>query len=696
MPTGVEYIISIKNKSEATLNKVSKTFIQANENAKKFQQSINQIPKAVTGATKTIDYLNTRLQVLKEKRAFATTFSELKQVNSELRKTEAELRKLENYPPRSFMSRMKELPRLLTGMSWKDIGMMYLGSRAISFGKESTQLFDVQAKAEAQLQAGLQSTGFTSGQSFSKLAKSASELQGKTLFGDEQTMGAQSVLLTFTKVRGEVYDKAIPAIQDLATKMKTDLNSAALQVGMALNEPIEGISRLKRAGVQMSDEQEAAIKRFMDAGQTQEAQYIILNELQRQFGGSAEAAALVGLGPMQQLTNQWNDFKEKIGGFIVNITNKLIPTLKSLVTWLDENRGLLKNIGKAVLVAGAAFLTYRAATWAATLATKVWATAQGMAALASGLLTKGLTGVTVAFRALSTAMKFNIFGLLVAGVVAAISAFKLFKKSADDQTASIKNAKEAATSYYAQERSQLDIIFEKLKRTNPKSKERNELVNQLKEMYPDLNAQILEEITNTNNLAAAYDLILSKILIKAKSTYIEKRLSDKYESMGETETIIRDKLYDEMVMDDYSLADADPLDASQRLNEEMNKLIKGNSKFNSKLRQKHKDIYDIFMQDAAEIAKITGEYMDMQTGNNTGSGLTDYNVEGGGNVAQTALDNITGGGKNIKQVIINLDKLVENVNNNFNPGQNPADASDFMQKMTNALQSIVNDVNYAI
>ncbi len=298
--TNVEYIISIKNKTEAVINRVSKTFITANDNAKKFQQSINQLPKAVTGATRSIDYLNTRLQVLKEKRAFASTYSEIKLVNQELRKTERELRKLENYPPRSFMSRMKELPRLLTGLSWKDIGIAYAASTAISFGKSSIQDYDTEAKADAQLQAGLESTGYTSGQTFSKLAEAASALQGKTIFGDETIKNAQSVLLTFTKIRNTVFDQAMPAITDLATRMKIDLNSAALQVGKALNDPIKGIRALRLSGVQLTEEQEEAIKKLVAEGKMQEAQLIILNELQKEFGGSAEAAARSGLGPLQQ------------------------------------------------------------------------------------------------------------------------------------------------------------------------------------------------------------------------------------------------------------------------------------------------------------------------------------------------------------------------------------------------------------
>ena len=65
------------------------------------------------------------------------------------------------------------------------------------------------------------------------------------------------------------------------------------------------------------------------------------------------------------------------------------------------------------------------------------------------------------------------------------------------------------------------------------------------------------------------------------------------------------------------------------------------------------------------------------------------------NPIEAAADAISGGGKSIKQITINLESLIHTNTNVFDQGQNPADAQDFMSKLTTALQMIVNDVNYA-
>ncbi|HQP04411.1 MAG TPA: hypothetical protein PLP11_07390, partial [Bacteroidales bacterium] len=67
---------------------------------------------------------------------------------------------------------------------------------------------------------------------------------------------------------------------------------------------------------------------------------------------------------------------------------------------------------------------------------------------------------------------------------------------------------------------------------------------------------------------------------------------------------------------------------------------------------------------------------------------------GSGNRLQKAEDEISGGGRNMKVVNITLDSLISTVNNVFEPGQDPAGANDFLDKLSRALTMVVNDVNY--
>lgn len=63
---------------------------------------------------------------------------------------------------------------------------------------------------------------------------------------------------------------------------------------------------------------------------------------------------------------------------------------------------------------------------------------------------------------------------------------------------------------------------------------------------------------------------------------------------------------------------------------------------------------------------------------------------------EQATNTITGGGRQVKNITINLESLIGENTNIFRPGEGVEDGDDFMQKLTRALQLVLNDVNYAV
>lgn len=235
------------------------------------------------------------------------------------------------------------------------IGISEIASATRQLISESTQLFDVQAKADEQLRTVLASTEGVAGRTLEQLKQFAQERQQITLFGDEETQRFQALLLTFTNIQGEVFDRATVAAQDYATALAAasggtvDIRSASIQLGKALNDPLKGLTALGRAGVQFNEEQKALIEGFVEAGDLAAAQGVILGELERQFAGSAEAAARAGTGPIQQIRNQINDLKEEIG-------QELTPAFESFTRLQLAFFQRLTNIVPFLVEYGAALL----------------------------------------------------------------------------------------------------------------------------------------------------------------------------------------------------------------------------------------------------------------------------------------------------------------------------------------------------
>lgn len=192
---------------------------------------------------------------------------------------------------------------------------------AAGFGVASQaaiRAFSQQEQALAQLNTTLNSTGNVIGQTSKQLQDYATQLQNTTTFGDEAITGAQSLLLTFTNIR-ETFNDATVATLNVAQAMGTDLKSAALQVGKALNDPIQGLTALSRSGIQFSESQEATIKNFVEQNRLAEAQKVILGELTTQFGGSAAAAASTYTGELIQLNNRAGDQAEIFGRELIPV-----------------------------------------------------------------------------------------------------------------------------------------------------------------------------------------------------------------------------------------------------------------------------------------------------------------------------------------------------------------------------------------
>ena len=249
----------------------------------------------------------------------------------------------------------------------------------IALGAASLKAFDTQAKAIAQVETGLKSTGGAAGFTSEQLQKMASDLQEKTIFGDEEILkNATSQLLTFTNISGKQFARTQKAALDLATRLDGDLKSASIQLGKALNDPVANLSALSRSGIQFSEEQKEVIKFLAETNRLADAQTIILDELDKQYGGSAEAAAQAGLGGIQQLKNSLGDLGEEFGAIISENIGPFIQKIRTLVNSLknasDEQKrnivvfsGIAAVVGPLLIIFGQLIISLGALTKAVRL-----------------------------------------------------------------------------------------------------------------------------------------------------------------------------------------------------------------------------------------------------------------------------------------------------------------------------------------
>jgi hypothetical protein len=246
------------------------------------------------------------------------------------------------------------------GMSMKSLAVGGLGIGALFGGAElakaSLEAFDKYEEGVAKLEAVIKSTGGAAGRSIEELKDGAKELSGQTLFDKAAIMDAQSMLLTFTSIRGEIFDKTMPAVANFATRFKMEMPEAANTLGKALNDPLKGMTRLQRQGVVFSDQQKETIKNFMATGQIAKAQGVILKELDTEFGGLATAMSKTDAGKIKMAEKALSEMKLTIGELINKGLVKLTPLIegigdifhktfgKDVVKDLEESKGKMNDL----------------------------------------------------------------------------------------------------------------------------------------------------------------------------------------------------------------------------------------------------------------------------------------------------------------------------------------------------------------
>lgn len=217
----------------------------------------------------------------------------------------------------------------------------------------SIHAYDEQEQAELRLAAVLKSTAGAAGLSAKEVLDLSSKLQGLTTYGDEAILSGQNILLTFTKIGKDIFPRATAAMLDMSSALGQDLSTSAMMLGKVMNNPTEAIDRLSRTiGLKFTPYQKATAEAMQRTGDIAGAQAIILGELEKKFGGSAQAAAH-GTGQFLQIKNAMGEVYEEIGKKLLPKVLSMTGGFKDFFMSLSKNEAFLDTASKILLVGAA-------------------------------------------------------------------------------------------------------------------------------------------------------------------------------------------------------------------------------------------------------------------------------------------------------------------------------------------------------
>ena len=202
-------------------------------------------------------------------------------------------------------------------------------------------------KAMAQTAAVMKSMGRT--EAPKRINKMIDQLSSMSGIDDDALREMTNVMLTFGNVQGKTFEKANGLALDLSVAFGKDLQSSAVMVGKALNDPTKGLTALTRVGVSFTKEQQEQVKAMMEVGDLAGAQKIILGELTKQVSGSAEAQA-DGIGKAQVA---WENLQEAVGDVLLSVGTgtgmDLAGMLKEATKWIKRHKEEIVSVLQTII-----------------------------------------------------------------------------------------------------------------------------------------------------------------------------------------------------------------------------------------------------------------------------------------------------------------------------------------------------------
>ena len=235
------------------------------------------------------------------------------------------------------------------GKSLAGIGAAIAGAFAIgkitSFAKESIAAAEGVKVANDRIEAIAKSTqvfGTETAKVTDRLIKFAEANELVIATDAEVIKAVQGQLLTFKGLSasaddaGGAFDRTTMAAFNMAAAGFGSAESNAVALGKAMEDPVKGLTALRRSGTVFTEDQQKLIKSLVETGDVAGAQEVILAELESQYGGVAAATASAS----DKLALAGDNIKESFGAALLpvfaNLVEGLLPVFDQIGTALGE------------------------------------------------------------------------------------------------------------------------------------------------------------------------------------------------------------------------------------------------------------------------------------------------------------------------------------------------------------------------
>lgn len=237
-----------------------------------------------------------------------------------------------------------------------------------SFGLESFDLSNQQKSVERQLKVVLANVG-AADDAFDRLADKASEVQSKTIYGDEAMISGAAEISTYISDTDAVehmmdtlanYAAGMSGGGEVDTKGMTDY---ATQLGKALDGTYDGLTK---KGFELTDEQ----KKIIENGTDMEKALVLDDVINQSWAGLAESMADLPENKIISIKNVIGDLREEVGNritpgimYLYSMIEKYMPQIESMMLGIGNVMNVIIFLIGGIIDAAGAVVAFFVDNW---------------------------------------------------------------------------------------------------------------------------------------------------------------------------------------------------------------------------------------------------------------------------------------------------------------------------------------------
>lgn len=287
---------------------------------------------------------------------FKDSFEELKRLNAEATKQYSDAQvAAAAFAQTIGVDTVNGINRAVVGLR-RAITVVKAFIAAWVFGKLVNNIAEAE-HAQARLDAAFKNTGDTLGITSKQLDLFARRLSQSTEYSSNAVKEAMAAVLANENVQGEVFQRTMTAAADVAAATGRDIVSTSRMIARALQDPVRGTMMLTRAQIVFTAEERKTIQALYEQGKALEAQKVILDIVEKRYGGTAKTMRNTLGGAIAGVKNALSDMFEATTSQIrpaINALNELAGVLQDpavvagVATMIEAIAGLVGWLGKLI------------------------------------------------------------------------------------------------------------------------------------------------------------------------------------------------------------------------------------------------------------------------------------------------------------------------------------------------------------